>query len=56
MGDSITKVGFDNTGYEEVIGRHAIGLIDYLRFYVPLKNFFSLNMETSPLPVKGCKI
>jgi hypothetical protein len=31
------------------------GLIDYLRFYVPLKNFFTY-METSPLPVKGCKI
>jgi hypothetical protein len=30
-------------------------LIDYLLFYVPLKNFFN-DMKTSPLPVKGCKI
>jgi hypothetical protein len=33
--------------------RHS-EVIDYLQFYVPLKNF-SLGMETSPLPVKGCK-
>jgi hypothetical protein len=29
--------------------------IDYLRFYVPIKEFVTY-METSPLPVKGCKI
>jgi hypothetical protein len=30
-------------------------LIDYLLFYIPLKNF-SFDMETSPLPVNGCKL
>jgi hypothetical protein len=31
-------------------------MIDYLRFYIPLKNISLNYVETSPLPVKGCKI
>jgi hypothetical protein len=30
------------------------GIFIYLRFYVPLKGYFTY-IETSPLPVKGCK-
>jgi hypothetical protein len=41
--------------YHLIISKHQYyGLIDYLLFYVP-QEFFTY-METSPLPVKGCKI
>jgi hypothetical protein len=35
-----------------ISNENRVKLIDYLEFYVPLKNFFTY-METSPLPVKG---
>jgi hypothetical protein len=31
-------------------------MIDYLRFYDSHSRMFHLYMQTSPLPVKGCKI
>jgi hypothetical protein len=61
MGNFNAKIRAHNTGYDDIMGSHGLGqinewLVDWLFTVLRPVQEFLTYMETSPLPVKMCKI